>query len=613
MSYTLGLDLGTTNSAAAIADDEGVRMLSIGHDGPIVSSVVHLATDGSFTVGRAAERRAETDPAGVAREFKRRFGDTTPFLLHGTPVAANDLTLRLAQHLVGAATEEQGERPTDLVVCHPANWGNFKVSLLSDTLTNSGLPPHRLVTEPEAAAVHYAGQSRVPIDTTVAVYDLGGGTFDVALLRKTADGWQPLGRPGGVERLGGIDFDTAVFQHVVDSLDLDLTSFDDDDIAAQVGVARLRHDCTDAKHALSSDTSTAVSVLLPGVSAQVRITRGEFESMIGPAVNRSLETFDVTIEAAGLRYDQIDRILMVGGSSRIPIVAQRVASHTGRPLATDAHPKHAIALGAAALGRQQRTAVRPPAPNPTTTAVVPPPTAPPPARPPPTTPPSTTPPPHLAGLGTPQGGLYQELPHISEGVPAFMERPTVASPRIAAPPPGAPHPPTVAPAPPRPTPTPAPRLVPPTTAAPSPRPNPVPPTPAKRRSPAAMFLIGIVVAGVAAGGAAAALGYFDRAPADPGAGTGAVVNESGCPPDRMADPSLSYRITEIAADDPDGGANIRTVPSLESTPIGALPSFTPVSVSVNDCEIDADDRTWWGIVIQNTLVWVAASLVEVAG
>ncbi|MEZ5225628.1 MAG: Hsp70 family protein [Acidimicrobiales bacterium] len=219
MTYSLGIDLGTTNSAAAIADDQGVRMLSLGHDGPIVASVIHVTGDGSTTFGRAAVRRAEGDPAGVAREFKRRFGDETPFLLHGTPVAANDLTLLLATHLVEAATELQGETPTDLVVCHPANWGPFKTSLLSDTLANSALHvAHRLVTEPEAAAITMPPSPGLPTTR-------GGRTTSGRHVRR---GDPPQGRRAAmagnasddrapIERHSAIDFDTAVFHR--DALD----------------------------------------------------------------------------------------------------------------------------------------------------------------------------------------------------------------------------------------------------------------------------------------------------------------------------------------------------------------------------------------------------------
>jgi molecular chaperone DnaK (HSP70) len=133
------------------------------------------------------------------------------------------------------------------------------------------------VTEPEAAAIHYASQERVDPGAVIAVYDLGGGTFDVAVLRKTASGWDILGRPEGVERLGGVDIDEAVFQHVVAVLDGVVERLDPDEPGSLAAVARLRADCVEAKEALSSDTDVSVPVLLPECRTEVRLTRRELE------------------------------------------------------------------------------------------------------------------------------------------------------------------------------------------------------------------------------------------------------------------------------------------------------------------------------------------------
>ena len=352
MAYTLGLDLGTTSSAAAVNDGTTVRMLSVDHSAAVVPSVVHLDGDGSLLVGAAAERRAISDPGGVAREFKRRFGDPQPLILSGTPVSANDLLLEMAKALVNVATAQLGEPPSEIIVCHPANWGGYKVGLLSDLLENSSLPPHRLLTEPEAAAIYYASQERVGDGELIAVYDLGGGTFDAVVLRKDAaheSGWVMVGEPRGIERLGGIDFDAAVLHHVTETLSLDLDELDSDDAANQAAMVRFRSECQEAKHALSADVSATVPVLLPGYNETVRITRREFEHLIDPAIARTIETLTVAVSTAGLEMDAIDRILLVGGSTRIPLVAARLSAATNRPIKSDAHPKHAVALGAAEL------------------------------------------------------------------------------------------------------------------------------------------------------------------------------------------------------------------------------------------------------------------------
>ncbi len=491
MTYTLGLDLGTTASAVAINSGGDVSMFSIGHRNLVIPSVVYMGADGTVLVGESAERRATSDPAGIAREFKRRFGDPQPLILSGSPVAANDLTLELAKDLVGRATEQRGEAPEQIVVCHPANWGDYKVSLLADTLANSSLPPSSLITEPAAAAIHDATQEKLPAGSVVAVYDLGGGTFDVALLRKLDDGWEPIGKPGGIERLGGIDFDTAVLHHVVAALKIDLTSFESDDQTAQTAMFRLRDECQAAKHALSEDTATSIPVLLPGVNETVRLTRSEFEGVIGPAISRTLEVFDATVASSPIEMAEIDRVLMVGGSSQIPVVRQRVMNHTQRPVAVDRHPKHAIALGAAASiamdastpvadvpptppPAKARPAATPPLPDagPTTADVppVPPSPGPPPspapaqATPAPTPPTPTPPTPDVAAASADPVAEMYELPYMSEApLPDFLNKP------------GSPGQPPAAATPPSPAPSPAPSHSP----TPTPASNPATPPPAQ--------------------------------------------------------------------------------------------------------------------------------------
>ena len=176
--------------------------------------------------------------------------------------------------------------PTTITITHPANWGAYKKDLLEQAVHLAGLsgpgnPIIRLLSEPEAAAIHYAGTERVEPGQAVAVYDLGGGTFDVAVLRSTGESFAILGAPEGIERLGGIDFDAAVLGHVARTLG-GLDDLDPDDPAVATAVAHLRDQCTAAKEALSVDTQTIVPVLLPGRHTEVRLTRGELEAMLRP-------------------------------------------------------------------------------------------------------------------------------------------------------------------------------------------------------------------------------------------------------------------------------------------------------------------------------------------
>lgn len=356
MSYQVGIDLGTTYTAAAVHRDGRASIFSLGNQSSSVPSVVLLRDDGTELTGDAAVRRALTEPERVAREFKRRLGDTTPIIVGGAPYSAEQLMARLITSTLGAVAQREGGPPDRIAVTHPANWGPYKIDLLRQAIRMAGLDPDAvdLLTEPEAAAIHYASNERVEPGEVVAVYDLGGGTFDAAVLRKTADGFEIIGRPEGIERMGGIDFDAAVFAHVDRALDGQLQELDPEDPLVVSGVARLREDCVDAKVALSSDTDATIPVLLPGIQTDVRITRSEFENAIRPSLADSIAAMDRALESAGVQPDEVSKVLLVGGSSRIPLISQMVSSELGRPVAVDADPKHSIALGAAVFAGQHR-------------------------------------------------------------------------------------------------------------------------------------------------------------------------------------------------------------------------------------------------------------------
>ncbi|HKA68245.1 MAG TPA: Hsp70 family protein, partial [Actinomycetes bacterium] len=346
--YALGVDLGTTFTAAAVWRDGRAEVASLGGRAAAIPSVVLLREDETLLTGESANRRALTEPHRVAREFKRRLGDTTPILLAGSPYPAEALIGRLLRSVVDEVVAREGGPPERICVSHPANWGPYKIDLLRQAVRISSLEqPVTFTTEPEAAAIFYAHDRHLQPGVLVAVYDLGGGTFDAAVLRKTEAGFAIVGHPEGIERLGGIDFDAAVFNHVSQAIDGRLAELDEGDFAAIAAVGRLREECVDAKEALSTDTDVSIPVLLPNVATEVRLTRSELEGMVRPALYETIEALRRALRSAGVTADQLHSVLLVGGSSRMPIVAQLVGAELGRPVAVDAHPKHAIALGAA--------------------------------------------------------------------------------------------------------------------------------------------------------------------------------------------------------------------------------------------------------------------------
>jgi actin-like ATPase involved in cell morphogenesis len=350
MSYWLGIDFGTTFTAAAIHRDgeQTVELVPLGENGTSAASVVFVAPDGSLVVGDAAVRRAVTDPDRVVREVKRRIGDQTPVLVSGEPIGAHTLAARFIRWVVDRTSEREGAPPAGIGVTYPASWGPHKRMLLHDALTFAGLGDITLVTEPEAAAVAYTASQHVEPGSAIGVYDLGGGTFDAAVVRQLANGgFELAGRPEGIDSLGGIDFDEAVFEQVRAHLGGAWAMLDFADPMVITAAAALRRECTEAKKALSSDTEVTIPVMLPGVSTQVRMVRSEFEQLIAPAIDATVDAMRRAIDSAGLTPADLSAVLLVGGSSRIPLVAQQVGAELDLPVTVDSDPKAVVAAGAA--------------------------------------------------------------------------------------------------------------------------------------------------------------------------------------------------------------------------------------------------------------------------
>ncbi len=354
--YQLGIDLGTTFTAAAVCRSDERRwvepeVVGLGSRSATVPSVLFLAPDGAVVVGEAAERRAHTDPDRVAREVKRRIGDPTPVVVAGRAHAPEELSALLVRWVVDRVAEREGGPAARIAVTHPASWGPHKLGLLAGALGAHGLTA-TFLAEPQAAALHYAAAERVEPGSTIAVYDLGGGTFDAAVVRKAEPGragaaFGLLGRPEGLDGLGGIDFDEVVFEHVREALPEAFAALDPADPAVLSAVARIRRDCTEAKEALSADTEVTIPVLLPAARGSVRLHRSEFEALVRPLVEETVTALRGAVTSAHLTPEQLTAVLLVGGSSRIPLVTQLVSEGLGRPVAVDADPKNAIAKGAA--------------------------------------------------------------------------------------------------------------------------------------------------------------------------------------------------------------------------------------------------------------------------
>ncbi|MGQ0629736.1 MAG: Hsp70 family protein [Sporichthyaceae bacterium] len=355
MGYRLGIDLGTTFTTAAISreDSPGVwgtpEVITLSDHGAALPTVSYTGPAGETLIGNAAIRRAITDPDRVVRHVKARIGDQTPIVTGPSgALAAHDVAARFVAAVADLVAARVGGAPDAIALTHPASWGAHKKDLLRVALVREGLLGVHLVPEPEAAARAYARTGRLRTGATLAIYDLGGGTFDTALLRtEPGADFTLLGRPVGIANLGGVDFDDLVLAHVLSACGTDAAELAAMDLSASDAgaLAGLRRECVEAKEALSADTDAVIPVVLADTT--VRLTRAEFEALIDDRLSESLDAMATALDSAGLAPEDLDRILLVGGSARIPLITQRLSARFPRAtIERDIDPKLAVVTGA---------------------------------------------------------------------------------------------------------------------------------------------------------------------------------------------------------------------------------------------------------------------------
>nr|WP_232327981.1 Hsp70 family protein [Kibdelosporangium sp. MJ126-NF4]CTQ90328.1 Chaperone protein DnaK [Kibdelosporangium sp. MJ126-NF4] len=356
----MGIDLGTSFTAAAVSGAGRTVMVPLSPE-MIVSSVAYPAPDGSLLTGGAA-LAAANDPEKVARNFKRRLGDPTPLVLGGSAYSAAVLMAAQLREVLAETTRFTGAPPGSVTLTCPAIWGPYRREHFTEVLRLADVADYRLITEPEAAATHYSSERRLGDGEVVAVYDLGGGTFDTTILRMSGGEMEILGTPEGIEHMGGIDFDETLLADIDDKLDGAITDLDLTDPAAAKALVEIRAMCVRAKEDLSIEPDVQLTVPLPSGPREVVITRLELNDMIRPSIQLTADALRRTIASAGLRAEDLSAVLLAGGSSRIPLVSQLVSEEFGKPVRVTLHPKFTVSLGAAAMATREpvtSTAVEP--------------------------------------------------------------------------------------------------------------------------------------------------------------------------------------------------------------------------------------------------------------
>ncbi len=347
MAKTIGIDLGTTNSCVAVIEGGEPVVIANAEGSRTTPSVVAFSKDGERMVGQVAKRQAITNPDRTVSSIKREMGTAHKVSIDGKNYTPQEISAMILQKLKADAEAYLGEPVTQAVITVPAYFTDAQRQATKDAGKIAGLDVKRIINEPTAAALSYGVDKEN--DQKVMVYDLGGGTFDVSII-EMGDGVQEVLATAGNNRLGGDDFDKRIIDWMVSSFKtetgIDLST---DKMAMQ----RLKEAAEKAKIELSGVTTSSIN--LPFITADqtgpkhldLTLTRAKFDELTSDLVEATMGPVRSALSDSGLQIGQIDKVLMVGGSSRIPAVQEAVKKLIGKEPFKGINPDECVAIGAA--------------------------------------------------------------------------------------------------------------------------------------------------------------------------------------------------------------------------------------------------------------------------
>ena len=348
MGKIIGIDLGTTNSCVAVMEGGEPVVIASAEGSRTIPSVVSFQANGERLVGQVAKRQSITNPDKTIMSIKREMGTDHKVNIDGKDYTPQELSAMILQKIKKDAEAYLGETVTEAVITVPAYFNDSERQATKDAGKIAGLVVRRIINEPTAAALAY-GLDKMDTNQKVLVYDLGGGTFDVSIL-ELGDGVFEVLSTNGDTRLGGDDFDEALINNLAETFKADNgIDLRNDKMALQ----RLKEAAEKAKIELSSSMQTNVN--LPFITADatgpkhidLNITRAKFNELTHDLVQRTVEPMRKALQDAELSLDGIDKILLVGGSTRIPAVQEAVKKFTGKDPSKGINPDECVAVGAA--------------------------------------------------------------------------------------------------------------------------------------------------------------------------------------------------------------------------------------------------------------------------
>ncbi len=343
-SPIIGIDLGTTFSAMAFINEEAVPEIISNREGERITPSVVLFDGDSPMVGTIAKAAATTSPLNVVQFIKRQMGNKGWVFMTaaGATFTPEEISALILKRLKEDAEAALGESISDAVITVPAYFNDAQRQATKDAGRIAGLNVIRMINEPTAAALAYGLRQDGPMQT-VLIYDLGGGTFDVTILR-IGGGEISVVATGGDKNLGGFDWDNALMTHLNEQFK---AAGGPDLLEDPEQESNLRAKCELAKKTLSGRDKASVLINVRGKSVTAQVTRDRFEAITKPLFKRTISIMQFVLEEAGLAWDKIDKILLVGGSTRMRGVSRWISESTGKIPSTELHPDEVVAFGAA--------------------------------------------------------------------------------------------------------------------------------------------------------------------------------------------------------------------------------------------------------------------------
>lgn len=375
MGKIIGIDLGTTNSCVSVMENGTYKIVANAEGHNTTPSIIGFANNGETLVGQVAKRQAVTNPTktlfGIKRLIGRKSGDAevthfkqvAPFEIFankngdawvkvdGKEYSPQEISAKVLEKMKKAAEDYLGQPVTEAVITVPAYFNDAQRQATKDAGRIAGLDVKRIINEPTAAALAYGLDSKK--DKNIAVFDLGGGTFDVSVLEITSDGVFEVKSTNGDTFLGGEDFDYRIINWINDEFKKE-TGIDlkNDKMALQ----RLKEAAEKAKHELSSVTQTDINLPFITMDAtgpkhlNLNLSRAKFESLIGDLIDKLVAPCKTAIKDSGLSLAEIHEVILVGGATRMPIVQAKVKEIFGKEPSKGVNPDEVVAAGAAIQG-----------------------------------------------------------------------------------------------------------------------------------------------------------------------------------------------------------------------------------------------------------------------